>query len=170
MSRARWPGGRGYALLMASALLPGTMGWPQPAAAAATPPLPMRDPTLPPTALRLLPPPGATSAAGGRTALVAPPPRPAPPTLLVIDGRRYVVDQGKRHGIGDTLGGARIERIDETAVWVRQGGSLRALPMYGSVVKRAPTAAGALDQRGSTAAQRPVQSQLQRTPVTGEPP
>lgn len=179
VSRARRPWARGYALLMASALLPGTVGWPQAAAAAATPQLPMRDPTLPPTALRPLPPPGAASSADGRTALVAAPPRPTPPTLLVIDGRRYVVDQGRRHGVGDTLVGARIERIDETAVWVRQGGSLRALPMYGSVIKRAPAAAGASEPRGSTAAQRPndrpvqpqrFQSQLQKTPVTGEPP
>jgi hypothetical protein len=87
-----------------------------------------RDPTLPPPALRAPSAPVAPA--------VRPEPPPAPRQLLTIDGRRYVVDRGRLRGVGDRLGDARIERIDDDAVHVRQGGTLLRLPMYATTVRR----------------------------------
>ncbi|MCU0967583.1 MAG: hypothetical protein MUF03_01980 [Rubrivivax sp.] len=105
------------------------------AGCAAVLPLPAapRDPTVPPPALR------------APSAPVSPAMRPEPPAaprqLLTIDGRRYVVDRGRLRGVGDPLGDARIERIDDDAVHVRQAGVLLRLPMYATTVRREPSAA-----------------------------
>ncbi len=56
--------------------------------------------------------------------------------LLVVDGRRYVVDGSRLRGVGDMLGGARIEIIEDAAVVVRDAGGTRRLPLYAGVVKR----------------------------------
>lgn len=56
--------------------------------------------------------------------------------LLVVDGRRYVVDGSRLRGVGDTLGAARIERIEDAAVVVRDAGGTRRLPLHGGVTKR----------------------------------
>lgn len=98
---------------------------------------PMRDPTLPPAMLRQPSASSAASAAGGRPAASSPAPTP-PPTLLIVDGRRYVIIEGRRRAVGDLFGTSRIERIEETGVWVRSGGRLREIAMYDGVVKRAP--------------------------------
>jgi len=56
--------------------------------------------------------------------------------LMVIDGVRYVIDNGRRRGVGDLLGGARIERIEDSAIVVRNGRQLQRLPLFAGVVKR----------------------------------
>ena len=55
---------------------------------------------------------------------------------MVIDGVRYVIDNGRRRAVGDLLGGARIERIEDSAVVVRNGKQLQRLPLFAGVVKR----------------------------------
>jgi hypothetical protein len=59
---------------------------------------------------------------------------------------------------GDLLGDARIERIEDTAVVVRQDGALRRLPLYGDVQRRpAPESAAPLAlPAGANAIQRPI--------------
>jgi hypothetical protein len=57
--------------------------------------------------------------------------------VMLIDGRRYVIDHGRRLGVGDLLGEARIERIDDGVVWLREGGVLRQVSLFGGIVKRA---------------------------------
>ena len=87
-----------------------------------------RDPMQPPPVLRAAPAPGA-----GATA------EPAPMVarhLMVVDGVRYVIDNGRRRGVGDLLGGARIERIEDSAIVVRNGKQLQRLPLFAGVVKR----------------------------------
>lgn len=96
-----------------------------------------RDPTRPPAGAAALPAPPA-SGAPGAPAASAP---GAARHIMVVDGQRYVIDAGRRRGVGELLGGARIERIEDSAVFVRDGGQLLRLPMYGSVVKR-PSADG----------------------------
>lgn len=61
--------------------------------------------------------------------------------LLVVDGRRYVVDGSRLRGVGDTLGTARIESIEDAAVVVRDAGGSRRLPLHAGVVKRPATEA-----------------------------
>jgi hypothetical protein len=60
--------------------------------------------------------------------------------VVFADGRAWVVQRGRRHGVGDRLDGARIERITEQAVWLREAGHLRREPLYGGVEKRMPPA------------------------------
>lgn len=56
--------------------------------------------------------------------------------LVTLDGRRYVVVGARRYGVGDRLGEARIERIEDTAVVVRDSGGLRRLALHTGVIKR----------------------------------
>lgn len=88
-----------------------------------------RDPMVPPAIAR---PALGTNAAPD--AALEPPPTPR--QLLIVDGRRYVVEERRRYGVGDRLGTARIDRITESAVWVREAGNVIRLPLFGGVVKR----------------------------------
>lgn len=86
----------------------------------------------------------APKSAGAR-APASPPVRPAVRHLLVIGEQRWVIEDGRRHGVGDVLAGARIERIEDGAVIVRRGGALQRLPLYTGITRRpvaAPPAAG----------------------------
>lgn len=114
-SRTHLPG-LAWALAIASTALP--------ASAQNAPGL--RDPMVPPLAIAR---PAASQAE------VAPEPPPTPRQLLTVDGKRYVVDGRRRLGVGDALGGTRIERITDSAVWVREGNTVTRLPFYGGVVK-----------------------------------
>ena len=89
---------------------------------------PARDPMLAPADAR--PASGAASA-------LAPAAEPPPARhLMVVDGRRYVVWGGRKRSVGEMLGDARIERIEDNAVVVRQDGTLQRLPLYGDVMRR----------------------------------
>jgi hypothetical protein len=104
-----------------------------------------RDPMVPPLSI-------ARPAANATEAVAEPP--PAPQQLLTVNGRRYVVDGRRRLGVGEPLGSARIERITDSAVWVRDGSTVMRLPFYGGVVKRTvldtPTPTATASSRRST--------------------
>lgn len=87
-----------------------------------------RDPMQPPPVLR-----PAAAVGGSATAEAVP---VVARHLMVIDGVRYVIDNGRRRGVGDLLGGARIERIEDSAIVVRNGKQLQRLPLFAGVVKR----------------------------------
>lgn len=87
-----------------------------------------------------------------RQALAAPPPAagsaPAPvdtriQQVVFENGRGHVVSRGRRLAVGDSLDGARIERITEQAVWLREDGQLRRVPLYGGIEKQAAAASAA---------------------------
>ncbi len=117
--------------------------WASPEAAGRAP---SRDPMLAPADAR----PAAAAASSAAPATEAPQAR----HLMVIDGRRYVVWGGRIRGVGEMLGEARIERIEDSAIVVRLDGTLQRLPLYGDVTRRPaiespappkpPSAAGAL--------------------------
>jgi len=122
-----------------------------------------RDPMLPPPDARPAPAPGAAPATPAATAL------PQARHLMVVDGVRYVIDGGRRRAVGDLLGGARIERIEDSAIVVRQGRQLQRLPLYAGVVKRpvaeaaaavsiAPLPSAAHPARAANAATRTAQA------------
>jgi len=90
----------------------------------------LRDPTEPPPAAQAA---MASSSASGAEAGDAPMPR----HIVVSNGRSYLIERGRRLGVGDALGSARIERIDSDAVWLREGSSTRRVPLYAGVTKRA---------------------------------
>lgn len=119
-----------------------------------------RDPMQPPPALRPAAAPSGSAAA-----------EPAPVVarhLMVIDGVRWVIDGGRRRGVGDLLGGARIERIEDSAVVVRNGKQLQRLPLFAGVVKRPvaePVPSGSsissTNPGGATTAARPANTATQ---------
>lgn len=88
----------------------------------------LRDPMVPPLSI-------ARPAMNQGVIDATPEPPPAPQQLLTVDGKRYVVDGRRRLGVGDALGGTRIERITDSAVWVREGNTVTRLSFYGGVVK-----------------------------------
>lgn len=90
-----------------------------------------RDPTAWPEALR-----SAVAASGPASG--AEPVRDGIRQVVFANGRGYVVQRGRRYAVGELLDGARIERISEQAVWLREGGELRREPLYGGVEKRPP--------------------------------
>lgn len=64
--------------------------------------------------------------------------------VVFAGGRGYVVQRGRRYAVGESMDGARIERITEQAVWLREpSGQLRREPLYGGVEKRPHPAAAA---------------------------
>ncbi len=58
-----------------------------------------------------------------------------PQHIVTVDGKRVLVWHGRRYAVGDRLEGARIERIDESEVWLRDSGGLRKLARYPGVEK-----------------------------------
>ena len=98
---------------------------------------PARDPTAWPTALR-----SAVAAASAPSAASGVEPADnAIRQVVFANGRAYVVARGRRFGVGELLDGARIERITEQAVWLREAGQVRRESLYGGVEKRPPPAA-----------------------------
>lgn len=100
-----------------------------PALAPANDNAPLRDPMQPP----------ARRAAAVAAPAAASAPLPVVRQILVIGDNRYVVDQGRLRRVGESIGGLRIERIEDAAVVVRDGTTLRRLPLFAGVAKRAPT-------------------------------
>lgn len=110
----------------------------------------LRDPMQAPAALRAARTPAAVAAAEPASA-------PSVQHLLIVGDQRWVVDQGRKRGVGDLLAGARIERIEDAAVVVRDGGTLRRLPLFAGVIKQAAAApaAGAASATPSTSTPTP---------------
>ncbi|CAM3835212.1 hypothetical protein [Roseateles saccharophilus] len=108
---------------------------------------PARDPMAWPPALR-----GAVAAAQAASAASAPggeAPDNSIRQVVFSSGRGYVVVRGRRYGVGEQLDGARIERVTEQAVWLRESGQLRREPLYGGVEKRPPPARAAAGAKNS---------------------
>lgn len=89
----------------------------------------LRDPTEPPAAYRAKP-----ASAKGLVEVFR------PEHLVMVDGKRYVVWKGRRYGVGESVQGGRIERLDESGVWLRGDGEVRKLPLFGGVEKSEPRA------------------------------
>ncbi len=96
-----------------------------------------RDPTAWPPALRS----ALAAAAAASAASSAEPAGTAIRQVVFASGHAYVVQRGRRYGVGEQLDGARIERITEQAVWLREAGQLRREPLYAGVEKRPPAPA-----------------------------
>lgn len=93
----------------------------------------LRDPTEPPPEAGLRPsPPGAVS-----TRL-----EPGAGAIIVRDGKPYLVIGTRLYAQGQVLGQARIERIGETEIWLREGGVLRKVPVFSGVHRQLAASAG----------------------------
>lgn len=85
----------------------------------------LRDPTLEP-------------AAPGVGAVVPGPDSAELSTLsvMVVNGQARVIMGTRLYAPGQKLGQARIERITETEVWLREGAVLRKVPRYQGIERR----------------------------------
>lgn len=91
----------------------------------------LRDPTLPPAEAGM---PGAP-ASGSSMRL-----EPGSTSVIVRDGRPYLVVGTRLYGQGEKLGQARIERITETEVWLREAGQLRKIARFSGIERHATPA------------------------------
>jgi hypothetical protein len=87
----------------------------------------LRDPTVPPAAA--LPAEPVASAVRAADEL-------GPLSVLIRDGNAFVVMGTRLYAQGNLLGKARIERITETEVWLREGKQLRKVQLFSGVSRR----------------------------------
>jgi hypothetical protein len=89
----------------------------------------LRDPTIPPAA--------AGMSEGGKAAKNSTEEGlKGPISVLVVDGRPNVVVATRLYAVGQKLGTARIERITETEVWLREGRDLRKVSIFQGIQRR----------------------------------
>ena len=92
----------------------------------------LRDPTQPPPSLGL---PNASNSSNRSNAL--PPLVPNGISLVVRQGKTYLVLGNRLYTTGQQIGAARIERITETEVWWREAGVLRKQAVFPGIERRA---------------------------------
>lgn len=56
--------------------------------------------------------------------------------VIMRNGVRYLVVGTRLFARGQIIGPARIERITETEVWLREGGTVRKVPIFSGVERR----------------------------------
>lgn len=61
--------------------------------------------------------------------------------IVIADGRPYVIYGGRRYGVGAQFGDAKIMRIEDQAVWLRDASGTRRESLYPGIEKRASAAA-----------------------------
>ncbi len=93
----------------------------------------LRDPTQVPWAT-----PMAPAVAPGSVA-AQPPIDAGHVAVLVRDGTPYLLWGTRLFGVGQRLGAARIERITESEIWLREAGNLRKVRVFQGVERRAAT-------------------------------
>jgi hypothetical protein len=71
-------------------------------------------------------------------------------SVLVRDGRPYLMVGTRLYAQGQMLGQARIERISETQLTLREGGVQRTVPLFKGIVRRAAVAPVAHIECGAT--------------------
>jgi hypothetical protein len=87
----------------------------------------LRDPTLPPSSAGL----GVATAPGALMVI-----QPGSMTIIVRNGQPLLVVGTRLYAQGQSIGEARIERISETEVWLREGDLLRKVSQFQGVQRR----------------------------------
>ncbi len=85
----------------------------------------LRDPTLAPVAA------GLGSAAEPAEKLATP--ESAGMTVIIRQGQAFLASGNRLYARGQKMGKARIERISETEVWLREGAVLRKVPLFAGI-------------------------------------
>ncbi len=94
-----------------------------------TPPPALRDPTKPPAAY---------AAAVNPPSVQPQAPLFQPRQVVVVNGERFLVWNGRRYKAGDVIEGSRIERIGESEIWMHGVEGTRKLSLFEGVEKRPP--------------------------------
>ena len=101
----------------------------------------LRDPTLPPVEAGLSDNALSGKPAGAESGAM---------TVIVRNGRPFLAVGTRLYSIGQKLGQARIERITETEIWLREGGVLRKVPQFSGIQRRVVTPVSAKPACAST--------------------
>lgn len=90
----------------------------------------LRDPTqAPPEARPAVAASGAAAPSAARAASDA-------VSVIIRDGQPHVASGTRLYRQGDTLGQAKIERITETEIWLREGSAVRKVPRFTGIERR----------------------------------
>jgi hypothetical protein len=110
----------------------------------------LRDPTQPPVTETPAAPGTSSAASSVQTGGMA---------VLVRQGVPYLVVGTRLYASGQKVGQARIERITETEVWLREAGVVRKVQLYGGIQRQAskpiPAASRQLNSSPSVAQSKP---------------
>lgn len=90
----------------------------------------LRDPTLVPAEAR--PAVAASAAAAASQAKSA----SDSVSVIIRDGQPHIASGTRLYRPGETLGQARIERITETEIWLKEGGVVRKVPRFAGIERR----------------------------------
>ncbi|MBU3898041.1 MAG: hypothetical protein KJ614_03795 [Gammaproteobacteria bacterium] len=109
----------------------------------------LRDPTQPPLDAGVSSAPSAPSAARSLSF------DSNATTVIVRNGHRYLAVGTRLYATGEKLGQARIERITETELWLREGGVLRKLPFFDGIERHAVSVPAANARKSRTQPRTP---------------
>lgn len=109
----------------------------------------LRDPTLPPLESGLVDPATRPVVLGAE---------PGAMSIIVRSGRPYLVVGTRLLSQGQKLGQARIERISETEVWLREDGVLRKVAQFPGIERHAAKADCAANSSNSPSRVAPCSS------------
>jgi len=103
-----------------------------------------RDPTAPPAEAGVVMP---SQAAGGGSA------SPQGSSVIMQNGQPYLVVGTRLYAVGQKVGNAKLERITETEIWLREGGQLTKVQRFTGIQRSAarPTVACAVKPAASSA-------------------
>ncbi len=102
----------------------------------------LRDPTLPPASVA-----PAVAGVAAQTVSV----QTGAMAVLVRNGTPYMVLGTRLYATGQKVGAARIERISETEVWLREAGVLRKVAVFSGIQRQPKQASAAVENRTGTA-------------------
>ena len=102
----------------------------------------LRDPTLPPPAVAPVEPGVEVKPVSVQSGTIA---------VMVRDGVPYLLVGTRLYAKGQKVGPARIERITETEVWLREEGALRKVQVFGGIERRASSAKEAVNHQSKAA-------------------
>lgn len=78
-------------------------------------------------------------------------------TVLVRDGKSYLVVGTRLYAVGDKVGIMRVERISESEVWLHDGRALVKVPRFAGIERNAVSASPATCAPHSTPAAAPCE-------------
>ncbi|NBX21610.1 MAG: hypothetical protein EBR58_09650 [Betaproteobacteria bacterium] len=111
-----------------------------------------RDPTAPPAEAGVVMP---SQAAGGGSA------SPQGSSVIMQNGQPYLVVGTRLYAVGQKVGNAKLERITETEIWLREGGQLTKVQRFTGIQRSAAVACAVKPAASSARAKRkasPAQS------------
>lgn len=84
----------------------------------------LRDPTVPPAGVVASDAPAIADAGT---------PVAGAMSVIVRDGRPHLVVGSRLYAVGQVFGQTKVERISETEIWLREGATVRKVPMFAGV-------------------------------------